>query len=88
MITPAVQRGATRNVYLGGVSEDITDSKLRDDLGVYGSIEKVNIIPTKKIAFVNFCYLNSAIKAVNALKMDEYYGQIKIGYGKDRCNRM
>ncbi|SCU99158.1 LANO_0F00980g1_1 [Lachancea nothofagi CBS 11611] len=93
--------GATRNVYIGRLNTDpktasqfgadprdvvITEDKLREDLGFYGEIESVKIIPEKGIAFVHFTSIYSAIKVVSSLaSINPYYTNKKIFYGKDRC---
>jgi len=88
-VVAALQRGATRNVYLGGIETDtITESKLDTDLSQYGTVEKVNIVLDKQIAFVNFISIQSAVKAVAALRQDPSYSKYKINYGKDRCARL
>jgi len=84
----ALARGASRNVYLGGIDvESVTESKLTSDLSAYGTVEKVNVISDKGIAFVNFTNIQSAVKAVAALRQDPFYSKFKINYGKDRCAR-
>lgn len=36
-------------------------------------------------AFVNFCNIQNAIKAIEAMKNHQDYQNVKIAYGKDRC---
>jgi len=85
----AVSRGATRNVYLGGIDvEATTEQKLAEDLGKYGTIEKVNILAEKQLAFVHFTAISAAVKAVQGLRQDPYYSKFKINYGKDRCAKL
>jgi len=87
-VVAALARGATRNVYLGGIEVDtVTESKLESDLAQYGIVEKVNVIQDKAIAFINFTSIQSAVKGVAALRQDPYYSKFKINYGKDRCAR-
>jgi RNA recognition motif-containing protein len=82
---------ATRNVYLGNISADVTESKLREDFGRFGQIEKIDILPAKKLAFTNFTNLLSAVKCVEELKYpsselaQKCYSEFKCSYGKDRC---
>jgi len=88
-VVMAISRGATRNVYIGGIdTETVTDKKLEADLSQYGTIEKVNIVPDKNIAFINFTSIQNAVKAVAALRQDPGYIKYKINYGKDRCARI
>lgn len=39
----------------------------------------------KKQAFVNFCNIQNAIKAIGAMRNHPDYETTKISYGKDRC---
>ncbi|KAL3953520.1 hypothetical protein ACCO45_011476 [Purpureocillium lilacinum] len=57
------QSGASRNVYLGNLPEDITDAELREDLGKFGVIDTVKIVREKNIAFVHYLSIANAIKA-------------------------
>ncbi|KAG0173006.1 hypothetical protein DFQ28_006342 [Apophysomyces sp. BC1034] len=81
----AVQQGATRNIYIGGIDENITEEKLRHDFEEYGEIELVNTLREKSCAFVNFTNIGSAMKALQGIKQNEEYSGFKINYGKDRC---
>jgi RNA recognition motif-containing protein len=60
----AVQAGASRNVYVGAITDfdTFTDDKLRRDFGEYGDIELVNFLKEKNAAFVNLwvCFLACA----------------------------
>lgn len=77
---------ATRNVYLGNLSKDITEEELINDLNEYGSIDTIKILPAKGVAFVHFCSITSAINVVSNLAEDNSkYQDKKIYYGKDRC---
>jgi RNA recognition motif-containing protein len=51
----AIQSGASRNVYIGQITdfEKITEDKLREDFGQYGDIEMINFLRDKAAAFVN-----------------------------------
>lgn len=81
----AVNSGATRNIYIGGIGEDVTVEKLRADFAEYGETELVNIMPEKKCGFVNFTSVQNAMKALIGIKTHPDYAQLKINYGKDRC---
>ncbi|PWN89865.1 hypothetical protein FA10DRAFT_99088 [Acaromyces ingoldii] len=86
-IAMAVQAGGSRNVYVGNI-EDFdfhTIEKLRRDFGEYGDIEMVNQLREKSCAFVNFCNIQNAIKAIEAMKNHPDYPNQRIGAGKDRC---
>lgn len=86
MIADAVSRyNASRNVYLGGVGPRITEEELVSDLSSYGAIDTVKILSDRKIAFIHFTSIMSAVRVVQNLPLDEKYRNIKVSYGKDRC---
>ncbi|ELR08981.1 hypothetical protein GMDG_00599 [Pseudogymnoascus destructans 20631-21] len=80
------QSGASRNVYLGNLSEDITEDELREDLGKFGPIDTVKIVREKAIGFIHFLSIGNAIKAVSQLPQEpKWQAPRKVYYGKDRC---
>lgn len=80
------QSGASRNVYLGNLPEDITEDELREDLGKFGPIDTVKIVKEKNIAFVHFLSISNAIKAVSQLPQEpKWQPPRRVFYGKDRC---
>jgi RNA recognition motif-containing protein len=80
------QSGASRNVYLGNLPEDITDEELREDLGKFGPIDTVKIVREKSIAFVHFLSIGNATKAVAQLPQEQkWQPPRRVYYGKDRC---
>ncbi|KAG1456148.1 hypothetical protein G6F46_009027 [Rhizopus delemar] len=85
-VAQAIQQGATRNVYIGGIDETVNEDKLRQDFEQFGEIELVNTHKEKSCAFVNFTSVNSAVAAVAGIKLkNSEYQAFKINYGKDRC---
>lgn len=88
-IAMAVQTGCSRNVYIGNIEdpEFLTEGKLRQDFGEHGEVELVNSLREKNCAFVNFCNIQNAIKAIEAMKSHPDYQMVKISHGKDRCGR-
>jgi RNA recognition motif-containing protein len=86
-IALAVQAGGSRNVYVGNIEDfDLhTTEKLRRDFSEYGETELVNTLREKNCAFVNFCNIQNAIKAIEAMKNHADYQNQRIGAGKDRC---
>ncbi|WFD00198.1 hypothetical protein MYAM1_002946 [Malassezia yamatoensis] len=83
----AVQRGASRNVYLGNIDdpEMLNEEKIRSDLSEYGELEMVNTLKERNCAFANFLNIQSAIKCIEGLRYHKDYQSIKISFGKDRC---
>ncbi|KAG4301491.1 hypothetical protein PCK1_002417 [Pneumocystis canis] len=79
------QSGATRNVYLGNLPENITEEEIREDLSKFGTIDQIKIIRNKGIGFVHFLSISNAMKAVQQLPMEHKWANRKISYGKDRC---
>ncbi|KAG8425755.1 hypothetical protein J3459_009720 [Metarhizium acridum] len=80
------QSGASRNVYLGNLPEDVSDEELREDLGKFGAIDTVKIVREKNIAFVHYLSIANAIKAVSQLPQEaKWQAPRRVYYGKDRC---
>ncbi len=80
------QSGASRNVYLGNLPEDITEQEIREDLGKYGPIDTVKMVREKAIGFVHFLSITNAIKAVAGLPQEpKWQPPRRVYYGKDRC---
>ena len=80
------QSGASRNVYLGNLPEDITEEELREDLGKYGPIDTIKLVKEKNIGFVHFLSIGNAIKAVAQLPQEpKWQSPRRVYYGKDRC---
>lgn len=80
------QSGASRNVYLGNLPEEMSEDDLREDLGKFGPIDTVKIVKEKAIGFVHFLSITHAMKAVTQLPQEAKW-QIpkRVFYGKDRC---
>ncbi|KAI7827470.1 hypothetical protein BC939DRAFT_394871 [Gamsiella multidivaricata] len=85
LVLQAVQQGATRNVFLGGIDDSVTEQGLREDFSEFGQIDTVKILREKNIAFVHFTSIGNAMKAVSALPHDPRYAGRRVNYGKDRC---
>lgn len=79
------QYQVSRNVYLGNLPEGITCDQLYEDMGKFGPIDMVKIVPDKNIAFVHFMSISSAMKAVQQLPLDPVWAHRRVFYGKDRC---
>ncbi len=80
------QSGASRNVYLGNLPEEVTEEELREDLGKFGPIDTVKIVREKSIGFVHFLSIGNAIKAVTQLPQEpKWQAPRRVYYGKDRC---
>ncbi|CDO74699.1 hypothetical protein BN946_scf184847.g7 [Trametes cinnabarina] len=79
------QSNASRNVYLGGLDESMTEEQLRDDLSRFGLIDQVKIVRDKNIGFVHFLSISTATKVVNTLPTEPAWAGKRVNYGKDRC---
>ncbi|KAI2779011.1 hypothetical protein F4815DRAFT_223260 [Daldinia loculata] len=80
------QSGASRNVYLGNLPEDIPEEELREDLGKFGAIDTIKIVREKNIAFIHFLSIANAMKAVQQLPQEpKWQSPRRVYYGKDRC---
>ena len=80
------QSGASRNVYLGNLPENVAEAELREDLGKFGPIDTIKIVREKAIGFVHFLSIGHAIKAVSQLPQEpKWQAPRRVYYGKDRC---
>ncbi|KAB5593791.1 RNA-binding protein [Ceratobasidium theobromae] len=79
------QSNASRNVYLGGLDENMTEEQLRDDLSRFGLIDQVKIVRDKNIGFVHFLSISVATKVVATLPTEPAWAGKRVNYGKDRC---
>lgn len=80
------QSGASRNVYLGNLPEDVSDTELRDELSKFGPIDTIKLVREKSIGFVHFLSIGNAIKAVSQLPQEpKWQAPRRVYYGKDRC---
>ncbi|KAI9892297.1 MAG: hypothetical protein M1814_001496 [Vezdaea aestivalis] len=80
------QSGASRNVYLGNLSDDVSEEELREDLGKFGPIDTIKIVREKAIGFVHFLSISNATKAVAQLPQEpKWQSPRRVYYGKDRC---
>lgn len=84
-VVGAVRQGATRNVYIGAINESFTEERLRLDFAQFGETELVNILREKNCGFVNFTSIESAVKAVEGIRRNPAYANVKVGFGRDRC---
>ncbi|KKA27160.1 hypothetical protein TD95_000385 [Thielaviopsis punctulata] len=80
------QSGASRNVYLGNLPEEITEEEIREDLAKYGAIDMVKYVKEKNIAFIHYLSITNAVKAVSQLPQEpKWQAPRRVYYGKDRC---
>jgi len=72
-IQEAIQHGATRNLYVGGISENVTEDMLRKLIAPYchDEFDGIHILHEKKIAFVNLLSIKAAMWAKQALTSAE-----------------
>lgn len=56
------QSNASRNVYVGGLDENMTEEQLRDELSRFGLIDQVKIVRDKNIGFIHFLSISTATK--------------------------
>ncbi|THU90673.1 hypothetical protein K435DRAFT_675719 [Dendrothele bispora CBS 962.96] len=79
------QSNASRNVYIGGLDENMTEEQLRDELSKFGLIDQVKIVRDKNIGFVHFLSIAVANKVVAQLPSEPGWSGKRVNYGKDRC---
>lgn len=92
-ITQALQKGATRNIYIGNIVLEALGSDPASYLSTdcsnrFGPVEAVNVISAKNLAFVTFCNLLDAVKALSGLRESPEFAQCKVAFGQDRCAQL
>ncbi|KAI8084681.1 uncharacterized protein BX664DRAFT_366271 [Halteromyces radiatus] len=85
VIQQAIFSGATRNVYIGQIDDDTTEESLKNDLERFGEIEQVKIVRDKRIAFIHFLSVASALSCVTSLPKELFWTTHRVYFGKDRC---
>ncbi|CAI4054188.1 hypothetical protein SUVZ_16G1030 [Saccharomyces uvarum] len=93
----AVSNGASRNVYVGNIdfaSDSLNDERiftennLRSIFQQYGEVEQINFLPEKNCCFINYTNISNAILALDKIKSNPYFKDLKINFGKDRCGNV
>lgn len=96
-IALAVSRGASRNIYLGNINfeEDsksetpiFIEENLRPMFEEYGIVEQINFLYEKNCCFINFANISNAILAIDKIKSNPHFKDLKINFGKDRCGNV
>lgn len=85
ILQTALRNGASRNVYLGSLEDDVTEIDLKQELSRFGHIEHIKLLKDKRIAFVHFLCITNAIKCVNTLQTESRWQTKRVHFGKDRC---
>ncbi|CCH42605.1 hypothetical protein BN7_2149 [Wickerhamomyces ciferrii] len=90
-LTLAVSSGASRNIYIGNIDVNnpkFSKEQLRERFLEFGEIEQINYLLEKNCVFVNFTNISHAILAIDKIKIDEDFKNLKINFGKDRCGNI
>ena len=80
----AVRNGATRSVFFGGITDTMDEAFFRHELEHFGAVDQVKVLPDKRVAFVHFVAINSALKCVASLPAEDTFRKYKINYGRVR----
>lgn len=78
---------ASRNVILGNLTEH--QARLTEIEAVvtkFGPLDLVTVDRERGTASVHFCSISSAIKCIGYLTLDYGWSDVKVGYGRDRCD--
>ena len=86
VLSEIIHNGASRNVFLGRISNDWTEGFIRQEMSAFGEIDSVRIIEGRGIAFVHFLSIHSAINAVQTLNAKPEWSDCRVKYGRDRCS--
>ncbi|KAI8872729.1 hypothetical protein GQ42DRAFT_143084 [Ramicandelaber brevisporus] len=85
LLTEYEQNGASRAVYVGGVSDQMTEDTFHERFSSFGPIERIRFQRDKSNVFIHYCNFANAITCVTTLTNDPLWTDYKISYGKDRC---
>jgi len=90
ILAEAVQKGASRCVYVGNIEnwETFSEERLTRDFANFGVIEHARFLRDMNAGWIHFENLYDAVKAVTRLGERLEYTEIRLGYGTDRCARM
>ena len=88
----AVFKGASRNVYIGGVKFNSNNNSkdpfswvnIKKTFSKFGEVEQINFLMDKGCFFVNFASIQSAVECLDKLRDDPLYKDLQMNYGKDR----
>eukprot|EP01117_Protostelium_nocturnum_P005194 TRINITY_DN188_c0_g1_i2.p1 TRINITY_DN188_c0_g1~~TRINITY_DN188_c0_g1_i2.p1 ORF type:complete len:729 (-),score=207.02 TRINITY_DN188_c0_g1_i2:703-2889(-) len=73
-----------KNLWLGNLSQDISEDHIRNAFARFGNIEKIRTLPGKNCAFVNFSTVEMANNAKKAMAGQYLMDRpLRINFGKD-----
>jgi RNA recognition motif-containing protein len=79
-----IRSGATRNLFVGNITEGVTEDMLKELFAPFGEFDSIAIMHQKGIAFVNMTSVNAAVTARAGLQGHELGGKpLKINYAKE-----
>lgn len=93
----AVSHGASRNIYVGNIDFNaidetgetiFTEQNLRETFQEFGEVEQINFLHEKNCCFINFTNISNAILAIDKIKCNPYFKDLKVNFGKDRCGNV
>jgi len=80
---PFVLNSPSRALWIGNVSDKITEDELKREFEQFGKIESIRVLRNKTCAFVNFMNVEEASAALQALQGKKLGNMaIKINFGK------
>ena len=65
-------------IFLGGITEDMTEEMVTDQMDTFGKIERMRLIPRQKCGFVCFYSRDASEKAIITLHDKLYLSEKKI----------
>ncbi|KAI5191277.1 hypothetical protein NECID01_1389 [Nematocida sp. AWRm77] len=78
--------GGTRNVMLGNLEDFMDDGFIREEAEKYGKIDSFKYFRDRKVSYIEFFSFISAIKFVSGIHEDSLFQNVRIAFGKDKCN--
>ncbi|KAF9129152.1 hypothetical protein BGW39_004420 [Mortierella sp. 14UC] len=87
-IAEAVKCGASRCVCVGRLDRTVSKEMLETDFSRFGQVESLKLLVDKKVAYVYFTSVESAMKAKAALSIEHQYLHRRLSFGMDRCAQL
>lgn len=84
-----VLNNPSRALWIGNVSEEVTEDDLKKEFEIHGTIESIRLLRNKTCAFVNFSKVEEASTALHSLQGKKLGSMaIRINFGKPQGSKM
>jgi hypothetical protein len=85
VLRAAEEEGATRAVYISGLTAEDTEPRVRSACEQFGEVETLRWYPDRRVAFVHFTCIADAVRCLAWFCSNEGWKGRRVGYARDRC---